>query len=100
MKTLLALSGLLSMTLGVTAQLPPVTTTTWSGISFYAPSLTKNQQAVQRRQVKFRALLSTNTPIRIRIAPPQLHSVPWQEPHRDLHLIDLRIQPLTPENTK
>jgi hypothetical protein len=102
MKTFLILSGLLSMTLGVTAQLPPATTNISSGIGIYAPSLTHTQRVVQIRRAEFRALLSTNTPVRLGPSRglPELHRVPWQEPRRDLHLLDQRIQPVKPGSIK
>jgi len=101
MKMLFTLSALLSTTLGVMAQLS-VKTNALPGISFYAPSLTQTQRVVEIRRAEFRALLSTNTPVRL--APsgglPELHRVPWQEPRRDLQLLDRRLRPFAPEATQ
>jgi hypothetical protein len=101
MKMLFILSALSSITFGVTAQLS-VKTNTLPDISFYAPSFGQTQRVVEIRRAEFRALLSTNTPVRL--APsgglPELHRMPWQEPRRGLHLLDIRIQPFAPEATQ
>jgi hypothetical protein len=103
MKMLLTLSGLLSMAFGVTAQLLSTTTTNTSpSLVFYAPSLTPTQRVVRIFRPEFRALLSTSAPVRL--APssglPELYRQPWQEPRRDLHLLDMRIQPFAPKVTQ
>jgi hypothetical protein len=98
MKLLFLVGGLLSVASGATAQLrSSANTNTSPRVLFYSSALTETPPASRISRREFRSKLPARA--RVRIVPSEyfqeLYFSPWVEKRRELHLLDVRIQPLS-----
>jgi hypothetical protein len=99
MKALVTVLGLLSLAFGVAGQSQTVFTNARPRIEWHAPLLVNSQRVVRISNRRHRV----TSPVRGQVptsTPRVGYELPWAETRKDLGLIDMRFQTVSPEVPK